>query len=682
MSRKALYSCSMVAALGLILCTGAGQSHDLFGSVIPEAENITASSRSDPPYIFGIHDPGGEYLMEEKGRTGWVVVTEAIGHNPGDWSGPDYSWITAGGHGVIARLNNGYGSSGTIPRSGYYGDFAQRCGNFAQSSSGGAHIWIIGNEPNLGCEWPDDVPIYPSDYINCYLQCRANIRSRPGHESDQVIPAAIGTYAAGSPPTCVGDWIDYFAQVLQGVEGQCDAITVHTYTHGTDPALIFSEVVMAPPYDDRYYHFRAYRNYMWAIPAGMRGLPVYITETDQMPAPGFPAEGWADVNSGWVRNAYAEINAWNSTPGNQVIRSVCLYRWWPDDVWCWQYKEGVKNDFRDAMNNDYRWGDPTVEGNDAAFEGETVPESLAPSGSAAITVTVRNTGTTTWTFPALYRLGGTPANDFVWSDFAHGGYCLSPTDCRVFLAEGESIAPGATKTFSFRMTAPASPGTYTFGCCMVQDGVQWFGPSLEIPVVVGGGPSCPYSSLQARMQKDVADHWGPDKTIGLGREIRLGIFYDGVGLLADDAHVSLTFSGPGGYVAHPENGAFITPPAAGDYTLTGTCGVVTSDTAVCHVEAAAEFTLDMVVSYSAGTLGLDFTLGTPEPAAWANYLALTFPSVQVIPLWTVSLPAIDPPMDIPISFPFPSLGSIGIYTGLFTAGGAEAVILEWVDTGL
>ena len=35
-----------------------------------------------PPYIFGLHDPGGEHLMLEAGRPGWVLVTEAIGANP------------------------------------------------------------------------------------------------------------------------------------------------------------------------------------------------------------------------------------------------------------------------------------------------------------------------------------------------------------------------------------------------------------------------------------------------------------------------------------------------------------------------------------------------------------------------------------------------------------------------
>ena len=95
-----------------------------------------------------------------------------------------------------------------------------------------------------------------------------------------------------------------------------------------------------------------------------------------------------------------------------------------------------------------------------------------------------------------------------------------------------------------------------------------------------------------------------------------------------------------------------------------------------------EFTLDLTASYDAGTLSLGYTIGTPEDALWANYLILISPSVQVIPLWSLSLPAIDPPLYVPISFPLPAMGVIGFYTGLFTAGGVEAIDLEWVDTSL
>ena len=98
-------------------------------------------------------------------------------------------------------------------------------------------------------------------------------------------------------------------------------------------------------------------------------------------------------------------------------------------------------------------------------------------------------------------------------------------------------------------------------------------------------------------------------------------------------------------------------------------------------DCIVEFTLVLDASFTGGYLVLSYTIGTPEPATWSNYLILTYPSVQVIPLWSVPLTVIQPPYDIPVSFPFPSLGWVGIYTGLFTAEGAQAVELVWVNTG-
>jgi len=93
------------------------------------------------------------------------------------------------------------------------------------------------------------------------------------------------------------------------------------------------------------------------------------------------------------------------------------------------------------------------------------------------------------------------------------------------------------------------------------------------------------------------------------------------------------------------------------------------------------FTLELDGSYVSGYLSLVYTIGTPEPVTWANYLILTFPSITIIPLWTAPLPVLAPPIDIPISFPFPSLGVIGIYSGLYTVGGPQAIALEWIYAG-
>src|SRR5690242_1842391 len=107
----------------------------------------------DSEYIFGIHEPGGEHLMLAAGRPGWVLFTEAIGHDPDDRTGIDFTTFSSQGLGVICRLNNGYEPDGTIPHSSQYEDFARRVANFVAVSRG-CKIWMIGNEMNYAVERP------------------------------------------------------------------------------------------------------------------------------------------------------------------------------------------------------------------------------------------------------------------------------------------------------------------------------------------------------------------------------------------------------------------------------------------------------------------------------------------------------------------------------------------------
>ena len=107
----------------------------------------------DSPYLFGIHEPGGERHMLEAGKPGWVLFTEGIGADPNDRGGANYTAWSNQGLGVICRLNNGYEPAGTIPLSTRYEDFARRSANFVAASQG-CKIWIIGNEMNFIYERP------------------------------------------------------------------------------------------------------------------------------------------------------------------------------------------------------------------------------------------------------------------------------------------------------------------------------------------------------------------------------------------------------------------------------------------------------------------------------------------------------------------------------------------------
>ena len=107
--------------------------------------------------------------------------------------------------------------------------------------------------------------------------------------------------------------------------------------------------------------------------------------------------------------------------------------------------------------------------------GSSVPGSMAAGSTASVRVRVKNTGTTSWSPGALHRLGSAGGNQLAWGGFPCGGYMNGPTDGRVFLCG--SVGPNATYDFNFQVTAPSSPGTFSFAVRMVRDGVEWFGAS-------------------------------------------------------------------------------------------------------------------------------------------------------------------------------------------------------------
>ena len=291
----------------------------------------------ESPYIHGMHDPGGEALDAD--RPGWRVFTEAIGADPNDRGGGDYSWWADRGYGVIVRLNYGYAPLGTIPTPDRYADFAQRVGNFVAASRGCTH-WIIGNEPNHSQERPGGRVIDPADYAKCFLACRGAIHLAQGRPT--VLPAPVAPWNLET-----GDWLDYWSVVLTLLADAAaiDGLALHAYTHGADPSLIYSDERR----HDWLWHFRTYRDQLAVAREYVHNVPVFITECNQGDA------AWVDVNSGWVQNVYDEIDTWNGDHADQVIRAVCLYRWPDADRWGIESKAGVHADYRVAAFLGYTW---------------------------------------------------------------------------------------------------------------------------------------------------------------------------------------------------------------------------------------------------------------------------------------------------------------------------------------
>ncbi len=113
--------------------------------------------------------------------------------------------------------------------------------------------------------------------------------------------------------------------------------------------------------------------------------------------------------------------------------------------------------------------------NNAQFVSQNVPVRIVTCAVRQVSITMKNTGTTTWTRDGVYRLGTqNPQDNTLWT----GG-------TRILLSSTDSIAPGQSKTFTFNIEAPCEPGTYNFQWRMVQEGVQWFGDyTTNVAIIV------------------------------------------------------------------------------------------------------------------------------------------------------------------------------------------------------
>jgi hypothetical protein len=114
----------------------------------------------------------------------------------------------------------------------------------------------------------------------------------------------------------------------------------------------------------------------------------------------------------------------------------------------------------------------------ASFVSQAVPSPMLGTQQHQVSVTMKNTGPTTWRPGGAnpFRLGSqNPQDNSVWGT----GRVDVPAE----------VAPGDEATFRFAVVAPPSIGSYNFQWRMVQGAVEWFGdftPNLTVGVTTKG----------------------------------------------------------------------------------------------------------------------------------------------------------------------------------------------------
>ena len=100
----------------------------------------------------------------------------------------------------------------------------------------------------------------------------------------------------------------------------------------------------------------------------------------------------------------------------------------------------------------------------ARFVGQSVPVEMTTGASGQATVTMENTGCTTWSATGFALGAVNPIDNAIWGR------------SRVPLLA--SVAPGETETIPISFSAPGTAGTYDFQWRLVQGGA-WFGAPTD-----------------------------------------------------------------------------------------------------------------------------------------------------------------------------------------------------------
>jgi len=333
-----------------------------------------------------------------------------------------------------------------------------RCRNVIQAYPA-VDYWEGYNEPSVDT-------VAKMQWLGQFDAARVRILAQNGRK------AAIGSFSVGTPEVVrngqpFGDYWRAFYPAIDEARAKGGVLSLHEYS--------------APSMRDQYdsgsgegWTTGRYRKvYRWFLVPDGREIPLVITECGiDGGVIGQGSKGWKSYTSG---DGYMEQLKWYDAILKQdsyvlgaTIFSLEIPNWQDFDI----------APIMPQLTSYVKSGGtaPPAAGNRAQFVTQSVPSTMVAGQKYQVSVTMKNTGSTTWTVAGNYRLGSqNPQDNKVWLGTTH----------RVNLGSSDSIAPGQEKRFDFTVTAPATPGTYNFQWKMLREGVEWFGDfSTNVPVNV------------------------------------------------------------------------------------------------------------------------------------------------------------------------------------------------------
>jgi hypothetical protein len=467
-----------------------------------------AAAQRANPFGMDIHSPSGADLTSimdklQAAGIGWAnvaVIWPYVESTRGSYDWRGYDAIVAAAQArhidIVASIlyTPAWATSAPtwtgVPDTAAWVDF---CTNAAKHFKGSINYWGLWNEPNLTEFWSGT----RQQYIDLLL--------KPGADA---IHAANPSAQVGGPALAhlnSAQWYYWLDDIIFQAGGHLDFVTLHVYDTGgnrkvtsklNDPSLFGGTpelwIVAEPSVREVLVH------------AGWFGQPFWLTETGWQSGPigeQLQASYYGGLLSDWFTNY----------PGQTWIDKIFFYEMEdPPNASTWGIlnADGTPKKAYFAYQSFIAGGPPSSTDN-AQLVAANVPTTMDAGQTITVSLTFRNTGTSTWTQAAAYKLGAVGDTD----PFA---------PARQLLAPGDAIAPGQQKTFTFDFTAPAAAGSAGTHWRMLREGVAWFGDQLNRQVAINPAPSAAERTLAllgGRFAVTVSWHDPQSGNAGFGRAV-------------------------------------------------------------------------------------------------------------------------------------------------------------------